>query len=1371
MVHCHLSRSCLQRCRHDELNNAFTVTQGGAPRLETNLIVPARVGFFIPIRQTIWIEYKNTGDLPMPAPLLKLTGSNGARLTTDGTITPQTGFGTIPGTGHSVQVLGLGSSSTPWLLQPGETGRIPVYYLGLSQQGFYPDVTFSLDTLTADDARVIDWSTQLLTQLPDLDDDVWAERVARIQDWLGPTWGSYLTRLNEASEFWAFYAQTSNDVASLFNLSLALMNQATSTRSPSLTSLGIVAQSGSSPLHEILDPSNAPNFESPYGWRLFNIGHLHDGIDIAYPNGTSLYAVSGGQGWTAEYLHDIGSGYGNQVKLTNGFVTFYYAHLHSDTAFLYPVGNYGQLEPLLDVLPGQLIAYSSNSGTSAYHLHLRARVGGDNDSVNPLGLFNYNGVAPGTPLRSAASQAISPSEVFLEFTIDAPSWDLDKVEVELVEFNHQPYNGPQYKREFAVAPDSLPTSRRLWHAGSHQWQLKGSAAGLPSTGSTSAPDEWTFRVTAFTLQNRTSSGLFCYSSGGGKCKGGSASVSVKPTSGLMTTEDGGTAQFEVVLTSQPSAPVVISVYSSDPSEGVAGVGTLIFGTDSWSTPQFVTVTGVDDSPADGHVSYQVILDPATSPDPNYEGINPIDVSLTNRDNEGKNGLPGITVVPTSGLITTEYGGQAWFSVVLNTQPQADVTVQVQSTDATEGQVSVSQVAFTSGNWSTAQVVTVIGVDDPIRDGNIQYTIQVGAAASQDPVYNGLDPDDVSVTNRDNEPGPLQLPPCQINCTSGSSQTVSSFDPNDKLAPAGFGDAAFAQADGALAYTIRFENKSDATAPARQIVVTDTLDADLNLDTFVLSEIAFGNQVITIPIGLKSYETAVPMTANGTSILVEVEAAIDRDTRQLTLALRAVDPATAWFPEDPLVGLLYPNDATGRGEGSISYLVRPKASLASGTVIENRARIVFDFNDPIDTPLVFNTLDAGDPISDVAPLPAETIETSFVLSWSGQDEANGSGIAGYDLYVSQDAGPFVPLLLSTTATSTVFTGAYGHTYAFHTIARDNVGHVEAAPEAADAVILVRSPNDPPALDPIDDRTVVEGGTLAFTVTADDPNPGDVLTFILDPGAPDGATIDPATGVFTWTPSDGLASATVTVRVRDSANPALEDFERFTITVENVDPTASLNFPASVDEGTDITVSITSPFDPSPTDTAAGFVYAFDTGSGYGAFSATSHLTIPTTDNEVRTIKAKIRDKDGGETEYSASVTINNVAPTAAITGAPENSAEGMTINLGSLVGDPGTADTHVFQWTVTKNGTLYASGIDRSFSFTPDDNGIYQVTLEVTDDDRDSGTDSKTITVTNVTPSIGDMVGPSSGVRGQPLMLASSFTDAGSADTHTGGSSD
>ncbi|MEE2641165.1 MAG: S8 family serine peptidase, partial [Planctomycetota bacterium] len=112
--------------------------------------------------------------------------------------------------------------------------------------------------------------------------------------------------------------------------------------------------------------------------------------------------------------------------------------------------------------------------------------------------------------------------------------------------------------------------------------------------------------------------------------------------------------------------------------------------------------------------------------------------------------PGIQVTPTSGLQTSESGGSASFEVKLQTAPTANVTIDVSTTDGTEGTASISQLTFTPTNWDVAQTVTVTGQDDSDLDGNVAYSIELAPAVSSDPAYNGLDPEDVQVTNLDNE---------------------------------------------------------------------------------------------------------------------------------------------------------------------------------------------------------------------------------------------------------------------------------------------------------------------------------------------------------------------------------------------------------------------------------------------------------------------------------------------------------------------------------------------------------------------------------------------------------------------------------------------
>jgi hypothetical protein len=105
------------------------------------------------------------------------------------------------------------------------------------------------------------------------------------------------------------------------------------------------------------------------------------------------------------------------------------------------------------------------------------------------------------------------------------------------------------------------------------------------------------------------------------------------------------------------------------------------------------------------------------------------------------------------------------------------------------------------------------------------------------------------------------------------------------------------------------------------------------------------------------------------------------------------------------------------------------------------------------------------------------------------------------------------------------------------------------------VTVTELNSSPSLAFIGDRTVNEGSLLTFTAMATDPDlPANTLTFSLDLGAPAGAVIDPASGVFTWTPSSNQAPSTnaVTVRVTDNGSPALSDSATFAIIANTISP---------------------------------------------------------------------------------------------------------------------------------------------------------------------------------------------------------------------------
>ncbi|HOD80210.1 MAG TPA: right-handed parallel beta-helix repeat-containing protein, partial [Phycisphaerae bacterium] len=280
--------------------------------------------------------------------------------------------------------------------------------------------------------------------------------------------------------------------------------------------------------------------------------------------------------------------------------------------------------------------------------------------------------------------------------------------------------------------------------------------------------------------------------------------------------------------------------------------------------------------------------------------------------------------------------------------------------------------------------------------------------------------------------------------------VQSGDPND-MKSSGFGPEGWVPSQAPITNTIRFENMPTASAPAARVVVTSQLASDFDWSTFQFTDIRFNTAIIDVPPGLQGYTTQVYVQADPNP--VNVTAALNPATGVVTWIMESIDPVTGQLVTDPFAGFLPPDDADYNGCGSLSYSVQPKAGLATGTQITGQASIVFDVNAPMETNIVLNTIDAGGPSSQVDPLPATAPGASFDVSWTGADDAGGSGVASYDIYVSDDGGVFQLWLDDTPDTSAQYTGEGGHTYSFYSVATDHVGHRETAPATADATTTV------------------------------------------------------------------------------------------------------------------------------------------------------------------------------------------------------------------------------------------------------------------------------------------------------------------------------
>ena len=242
-------------------------------------------------------------------------------------------------------------------------------------------------------------------------------------------------------------------------------------------------------------------------------------------------------------------------------------------------------------------------------------------------------------------------------------------------------------------------------------------------------------------------------------------ITVEPTSG-QTTEAGGTTQFAIVLDSRPTANVTIGLTSSDTSEGTVSPGSVTFTPANWNSPQTVSVTGQNDDLVDGDVLYTVVTATAVSGDPNYQGQDPADVSITNQDND----TAGILLSGGGLLQTTEAGGTVVLDIALTSQPTHDVAIDLSPSDPTEGIVTPASVTFTTENWNLTQQISVAGQDDDIADGDVTYMLRTAPAHSSDPTYAGKQANSVSLTNLDDDQAGIVLtasPPLQTMESGGT----------------------------------------------------------------------------------------------------------------------------------------------------------------------------------------------------------------------------------------------------------------------------------------------------------------------------------------------------------------------------------------------------------------------------------------------------------------------------------------------------------------------------------------------------------------------------------------------------------------------------
>jgi len=277
------------------------------------------------------------------------------------------------------------------------------------------------------------------------------------------------------------------------------------------------------------------------------------------------------------------------------------------------------------------------------------------------------------------------------------------------------------------------------------------------------------------------------------------------------------------------------------------------------------------------------------------------------------------------------------------------------------------------------------------------------------------------------------------------------------------------------------------------------------------------------------EPIAAQTVNEGQLLAFAAAATDADGDALTYRLVGAPPGASI---DASSGAFTwtPGEADGPGSYSFTVRVADNGSPVQATD-ETVSVTVREVNQsPVLAPIGDRTLNEGTALAAAASavdpdLPANTLTYALEAGPQGMTVVAATGALSWTPTEAQGPGTYPVTVRVTDNGSPALTATTGFT------------------------VTVNEVNQAPVLATISSKTVAEGTNLTFVATATDADvPANKLTYGLV-GAPSGATIDPTTGAFSWTPGlADLGSRTFTVTVTDNGTPPLSSQRNVTVTVK-------------------------------------------------------------------------------------------------------------------------------------------------------------------------------------------------------------------------------
>ena len=344
-------------------------------------------------------------------------------------------------------------------------------------------------------------------------------------------------------------------------------------------------------------------------------------------------------------------------------------------------------------------------------------------------------------------------------------------------------------------------------------------------------------------------------------------VTVTPTE--LTVDEGDSASYTAVLTSEPTADVTIAIQVPDDADIALNQTALTFTSENWNQAQTIAVTAAHDDDA---VADEPAVLEHTIRGGDYEGVTAAEVEVTITEDD----TAGVTL-STDALELPEGDSQS-YTVVLDTEPAADVTVAIQVSDNADIAVDQTALTFTADNWNTPQMVSVTAAhdDDAVADEPVLLTHAVSGGD-----YESLTAASVEVAIIEDDTPRVALSATALTVTEGGSQSYTMVLDTEPAADVTIVVAVPENAEVAVAETALTFTADNWNTP-QTVTVTAAHDDDAVADEPVLLTHAVSGGDYE---DVTASEVTITITEDDTPTLTIADADATEDDEEITFTVQ------------------------------------------------------------------------------------------------------------------------------------------------------------------------------------------------------------------------------------------------------------------------------------------------------------------------------------------------------------------------------------------------------------------------------------------------------------------------------------------------------